>query len=272
MIRPLYRLRRRAKLRKVSNMIHYHGTPITPEHAAARILSGRHAFISFAYPEQLPLVSTICQSFALDNGAFSAWRSGTPRNSWNAYYEWVDQARRLPGFDWAVIPDVIEGTEEENAALVEEWPFARHEGVPVWHLHESLERLDHLVSVWPCVALGGSGDYNQPGSSVWWDRITEAMGVLCEEDGCPRTRMHGLRMLNPAIFTQLPLSSADSTHIARTVSLDTKWKGTYVPKNPSVRGIVLAERIEGHQSALFWKGREIGSTSSLQQCLFPDWP
>jgi hypothetical protein len=57
-------------------MIHYHGTPITPEHVAARILSGRHAFISFTYPEQLPLASTICQSFALDNGAFSAWRSG----------------------------------------------------------------------------------------------------------------------------------------------------------------------------------------------------
>jgi hypothetical protein len=31
----------------------------------------RHAFVSFERPEQVALAAEICQSFALDNGAFS---------------------------------------------------------------------------------------------------------------------------------------------------------------------------------------------------------
>ncbi len=57
-------------------MIHYHGIPVTPDTAAAQILARRHAMVSFAHPDQIELVADACQSFALDNGAFSAWRAG----------------------------------------------------------------------------------------------------------------------------------------------------------------------------------------------------
>ena len=66
-------------------MIHYHGGPITPATAALRTWTGRHAFVSFARPEPLPLAAQVCQSFALDNGAFSLWRAGTPVD-WAAFY------------------------------------------------------------------------------------------------------------------------------------------------------------------------------------------
>ena len=36
-----------------------HGGPITPAMAAHRIWTGRHAFVSFARPEQLPLAAEV---------------------------------------------------------------------------------------------------------------------------------------------------------------------------------------------------------------------
>jgi hypothetical protein len=70
-------------------LIHYHGLPITPESAAAQIMKGRHAFVSFAHPEQIGMAADICQSFALDNGAFSYWKSGKGRIDYDAYKQWV---------------------------------------------------------------------------------------------------------------------------------------------------------------------------------------
>ncbi len=63
-------------------MIHYHGLPITPATAAVRAISGGHAFVSFRHPEQLTIALEVAQSFAVDNGAFSAWRSGEPIDDW----------------------------------------------------------------------------------------------------------------------------------------------------------------------------------------------
>lgn len=90
-------------------VIHYHGLPITPATAAHAAIAGGHAFISFRHPDQIGLALDVCQSFAVDNGAFSAWRAGEPVTDWRPYYEWVAFLRRMPSFDWAVIPDVIDG-------------------------------------------------------------------------------------------------------------------------------------------------------------------
>lgn len=54
-------------------MIRYHGGPCTPIEAALELWSGRHALISYAYPQQIDLVAKHAFSFAMDNGAFSAW-------------------------------------------------------------------------------------------------------------------------------------------------------------------------------------------------------
>lgn len=135
-------------------MIHYHGTPCGgTRQDSARFLRGRHALVPFRRPEDMPIVAEVCQSFVLDNGAFTAWRSGSPVLDWRPYYEWVDDWHRHPGFDWALIPDVIDGDEAANDQLVDQWP-SHLRGVPVWHMHESLERLVRLAKHWPVVALG----------------------------------------------------------------------------------------------------------------------
>ncbi len=237
-------------------MIHYHGTPITPETAAAQILLRRHAMVSFAHPEQIELIADACQSFALDNGAFSAWRTGLPITDWEPFFAWVDVWRFHPSFDWFLIPDVIDGTEDENDALVLDAALPRH-GVPVWHLHESLDRIERLIAHgFLRIAIGSSGRFTRIGTPEWWRRMAEAMSVFCDEQGRPRTRLHGLRMLDPYVFRVFPFSSADSTNIARNVGLDGRWTGSYAPATRGGRGFILAERIEANNSASRWMGLE----------------
>jgi len=233
-------------------MIHYHGGPITPESAARKTWTARHAMISFANPDQLPLAAEICQSFALDNGTFSAWRAGREYIPGD-FVRWVRHWRWHPGFDWALIPDVIDGTVEQNDEFLTQWPSdLSFFGVPVWHLHEPLDRLAGLCTRYPRVAFGSSGKYAVVGNAEWHSRMVEAMQAICDEDGHPKAKLHGLRMLNPSIFSRYPFSSADSTNVARNVGIDRAWFGTYLPASKACRAAVLVERIESHASAHAW--------------------
>ena len=137
-------------------MIPYHGGPFSDQAIAADIYRGRHAMVSFARPEQLAWISDLARSFAVDNGAFSAWKSRSPVKGWDTYYRWVERWKCHPAFDFAVIPDLIEGTEEQNDHLLAEWPFC-DVGVPVFHLDESIERLARLARSFSKIALGSAG-------------------------------------------------------------------------------------------------------------------
>jgi hypothetical protein len=234
-------------------MLHYHGGPFSDPATAVVVWRGHHAMVSFARPDQIKIAADVCQSFCLDNGAFSTWRSKTKFDA-SRYYSWVDSWSRHPGCDFAIVPDHIDGTEDENDKLLEQWPFPRWQGCAVWHMHENLNRLRRLVKGWPRVAIGSSGVYSSPGNAEWWQRIGKAMRVCCDSSGRPRTRLHGLRMLSPNIFTRLPLSSADSTNVARNVQLDKKWIGPYSPTSKRVRGLVLVDRIEAQNALPSWSG------------------
>lgn len=239
-------------------MIHYHGTPCGGKtEERARFLKGRHALVSFAHQDDIALVADVCQSFVLDNGAFTAWRSGK-RVAWANYYSWVSSWCRHPGFDFALIPDVIDGSEEDNDALVAEWP-GRISGVPVWHLHESIERLVRLSQRFNTVALGSSGEWSTPGSNKWWDRMKLVMTEICEQ-GLPPCRLHGLRMLNPKVFSRLPLSSADSVNASVNAG-SLKRFGIYIPPSRSQRLNVIADRIESFNSAPVWDSSVVGCDS-----------
>jgi len=228
-------------------MIHYHGGPIWPEEAAIAAWKGGHACVSYARPEQVGLAAALCQSFFLDNGAFSFWKAGT-RVDWPGFYAFVQEWHRHPGFDFAVIPDVIDGSEAENDALVTDFPFDRHVGAPVWHINESLERFRRLAEAYPRVCIGSSGEYDVSTPSKFLPRAKEAIRSICDERGRPICKVHGLRMLNPAIYTQLPLASGDSTNIAMNIISDSAWRGTYQPKSKRMRAAIMRERIEDMNS------------------------
>lgn len=230
-------------------MIHYHGTPISGSRQdAARFLMGRHALVPFPRQDDIGVVAEVCQSFVFDNGAFSVWKKGGQLDV-PGYIKWVEEWHRHPGFDWALIPDVIDGNETDNDALLADWP-RNLRGVPVWHLHESIDRLGELCSQWPTVALGSSGQWAMPGTKDWWRRMNAALAAICDEHGRPPCRLHGLRMLNPNVFSKMPLASADSTNAAVNCNNHSQWeRSAYKPATAAQRAQVIADRVEAHNSA-----------------------
>lgn len=252
---------RRARAGREHIVIHFHGGPVTPTTAAIALWTRRHALVSFERQDQTALAFEVAQSVLLDNGAFSLWRSTGGIVDVAAYATWVREWEKHPAYAGCIIPDQIDGTEQDNDNLKARWLAERVDGgIPVWHLHEGLDRLAYLVrctqaKLYPAVALGSSGQWDTPGTDSWWVRIGEAMEVVCDDLGRPKCKLHGLRMLSPTIFSQLPLASADSCNVARNIGLDTKWSGAYAPVTEGQRALVLAERIELHVAASRWSRR-----------------
>lgn len=235
-------------------MIKYHGTPIGGDRTApARFLVGRNALVPFARPDDLPVVMEYCASFVLDNSAYHYWQAGQGEVPFDDYMDWVRGIYRHPGFDWCLIPDAIDRDVEHNARLVRDWLRCgpKFRGVPVWHMHEPLEYLEWLVANFERVALGSSGQWATPGTASWWTRMEQARPVICDAQHRPRCKLHGLRMLNPEIFTRIPLSSGDSANAGVNCGSLSRF-GMYRPPTAAQRAIVIAEIVEHQNSPAVW--------------------
>lgn len=234
--------------------IHYHGTPITPK-AVMQALAGRCFCVSFWRPDQAAEAHAIGQSVMLDNGAFSAWRSGKPIDDWSPFYAWAERWLDYRT-SWAVIPDVIDGDEADNDALVDQWPFGNR-GAPVWHMHESIGRLLRLAERFGRVCIGSSGAFAVVGTDRWHGRMITAMNDLCG-DGPTPVWLHMLRGMKLAgdIY---PFASVDSTAIARNHAGNNTRGGAA----KDVRE--MADRFDAMQCPALWRVRafqpELGDAS-----------
>ena len=229
-------------------MKHYHGTPLGgTRDVIARFITGRHGLIPFPRQEDLEIVAEASRSFIFDNGAFSIWKKGGVLDI-DGYIKWCGEWYKHPGFDWALIPDVIDGTDNENDDLLKSWP-KEIPGVPVYHMHEDVKRLEKLSKEWPIVALGSSGVWATPGSVGWWRRMATMMEAVCDDEGRPNCKLHGLRMLDPNIFTRLPLASSDSTNVAQNKAIQSRWRGPYAPPTQWQRAVTIADRVEAQNSS-----------------------
>jgi len=235
---------------------------MTPTMDMLRAMRTRHAIVSFENQRQIEEAAEVCQSVILDNGAFSAWRKKV-RYNFAGYESWASHWLKHPAVEWAIIPDVIDGTETENDQLLSEWKLPKALSVPVFHLHEPLERLERLTS-YPRIALGSSGQYAYPGTVDWWSRIAEIMRLVCDVHGSPRVKLHGLRMLDPMLFSHLPLASADSCNVARNIGIDSAWGGPYTPRSKWARALILMDRIESHPAARRWEGKSAGVQQNME--------
>ncbi len=239
-------------------MIKYHGTPFSGDTATAiRALSGgRHALVSYSRPDQLSIVQECSSSHIIDNGAFNAWRNdpGKPFDC-QGYSDWLKPLMKHPGFDWYVMPDSIDGGLDENRRLRGEW-FNVHGGfdygVPVFHLDEPLSELSFLALAYERIAIGSAGEYRDIGTVKWSARMAEVMNTVCDSEGCPIVKLHGLRMLDPTVFSVYPFSSCDSSSVARAIGIDKRWTGSYIPKSKEVRAEIMMDRLEHHASAYKW--------------------
>lgn len=170
-------------------MIHYHGTPCgATREDVARFAKGRRMLIPFLRSEDIGTIAEVSQSFVIDSSAYTAWKQNVTID-FNKYHQFVREWHRHPAFDFAVIDDVIDGTEADNDALIEAWPKdLDFVGAPVWHMHESLERLRRLCESFRRVCLGSSGEFATVGTDKWWRRMSEAMPYACDQSGRPISR------------------------------------------------------------------------------------
>ena len=213
--------------------IHYHGTPITPR-SVLETLAGACFCVSFAEPRDVERVHKIGQSVMLDNGAFSLWKSGKPID-WPRFYAWAEPWLDYPT-TWAIPPDSIEGNDADNDRLLAEWPFPRAKGRPVWHLHESMDRMERLIDEWPNgICFGSSGEYSEVGSARWHQRTGDAWNRIAQRNA--RTPwVHMLRGLRVCRMGCYPFASCDSTDVARNhnvvghaKSMVDEWDGVQCP-------------------------------------------
>lgn len=198
---------------------HYHGGPLWGgDELLHACYSRTGALVSFARPDQIKKIAALKCKLVLDNGAFSTWKSAGNDNTmdwdahWTRYYQWVQLW--FHRIEWFIIPDVIEGTEEENDTLVSRVPAVLlDKAVPVWHSDESIDRFVRLCEQFERVAIGCCGPHRSIRSPAWKRRMEEAFGAIYIERQLP-VKIHGLRMLDGRALSQFPFDSADSTNVA----------------------------------------------------------
>jgi hypothetical protein len=191
--------------------IHYHGIPLTPKEMLYD-MAGKHVCISYATHTRFQLMFCLdkCQSIMFDNGAFSIHQNGGVLDV-KAFCKWVDPMLIHP--HWAVCPDVINGTEDDQRAMLKQWPFDRFLSAPVWHLGLSLDYLIELADNWPRICFGSSQQYWKVGGSDWKRRMEQAVNELSKRTSVDPW-IHGLRMMDQ-VDKGWPLASVDSVNVAR---------------------------------------------------------
>ena len=226
-------------------MIHYHGTPITPNRAI-ETMGGKHFCVSYARPDQLERCLRLGQSLMLDNGAFSAKTRGLQFDR-NGFYKWVEPILRHP--NWGVVPDVIDGTVEQQREMVASWPFRKEFGIPVWHLGLSIDYLLELCDQWGRVCFGSAGEYWQIGTQKWTARMDEAFNQLSITFGSVPW-VHGMRMLGQS-EGPWPLASADSTNVAVNHSGYLQCAGCMAKRIDATNPATLQWKVKPEQDILF---------------------
>jgi len=199
---------------RVFFMIKVHVTPITPKHIFLKYMLNESVLINYLNPADYNRAVKVCSNIYIDNGAYGFYLKGIKPN-YNDFYKWLEGKT----FNHFFVPDIINGTEEENDNLIKLVPEKfKIKAIPVFHIHESFDRLKRLISEFDYIALGSSGDYWDVGSVAWFNRMNLLMEILCYPDGTPKVKIHMLRCLNPKVFIHFPFYSADSSNLAQNHS------------------------------------------------------
>jgi hypothetical protein len=199
-------------------------------------MKGRDAVVSFFRPDSLKDVEEICPSIIYDNGAFSFWQQAMKRGEewddkprdWSSYYRWLEC--RISPERRAVIPDMPGAPSQLNDSLINDWPYGRDVGIPLWHMDGPIARLGSLCDQFDTVALGWIGHPKKfpVGCDDYRDRMDE-VGKLF---GNSWPKIHMMRGILVAFDYQF--DSADSTSLAQNgwrydspieTFIGDQWKG-----------------------------------------------
>jgi hypothetical protein len=203
-----------------------YGLPLNPRHLLEE-LKGASFCVSYATRGRLgsqleDAIRLVGQDGILlvDNGAFSLHKAGVSARDEayvEAYEAWANDILARCPQAIAVVPDIIGGSVEENAELVNTSLLDFDRAMPIWHMHEPLSYLLHLCEGFSYVGIGSSGKYWQVGSPAWHARISLALAAIeAWERGSNgayiRPRLHMMRA--QSVAHAYAFDSADSTNVA----------------------------------------------------------
>jgi hypothetical protein len=202
-----------------------YGLPLNPTHLLNQ-LKGASFCISYATRAKLgkqldQAIELVGENGVLlvDNGAFSHFMSGgsMTEDYIESYEAWANEILERCPQAIAVIPDIIGGTVEQNAELINTTMLDTDRAMPIWHMDEPISYLRHLLDGgFNYIGFGSSGKYAKTvGSAEWHARVKEAMDAIdaweIEGNEC-RPRIH---MMRAQAFAHLyAFDSSDSTNVA----------------------------------------------------------
>lgn len=226
-------------------MIHIHGSPFSgskhdPEvdELCAHLYGTGEAggLVSFMGKVQTDLVIKHGIITVFDNGAFSLWKRlkklGTLDGfdwdkHWTKFYLWLFMY--YSKIEWFLIPDVIEGSEEENDRLVNSVPsMFKDKAVPVWHTVESIDRFVRLCDEFDIVAIGACGQHQTIMSDACISRLGHAFDEIYRYRDIS-VKIHGLRMTDNRVVAKFPFHSCDSTSVVTREKMSRE-------DNPGIKG------------------------------------
>jgi hypothetical protein len=205
-----------------------HGTPLTPKRLLPQLRGGSFC-VSYMHPDQLDECINLVgedQILILDNGAFTAWKKGITLDAawWDGFYAWANEAMDRCPQAVAVIPDVINGSENENMQLIAECVHGEKLNYPeramaIWHMNESLEQLEKLYRLFNFVGFGSCQEYdiarNGP-QSDYYQRMEEVWANMAfwdlkyGKEAAPWIHM----MRGLGVLHKIGFDSADSCNLA----------------------------------------------------------
>lgn len=197
----------------------YHGTPLTPRNAFNEVMPGRGACISFYRPDNVEAVERSCPFIMYDPGTASPWFAAMRRGEeWDyteqdprPYYDWLEARLFEPG-RWAIVYDVPGAPSQYNDGFLNDWPFGRSKGAPVWHMDGPIDRLLRLVARYDRVCLGWIGHPKR--EPVGCDRYRKRMDDVDAALGNRWPPLHMLRGIAVSgDYDQL--ASTDATTLAQ---------------------------------------------------------
>jgi len=159
-------------------------------------------------------------SLFLDSGAFSAWSKGIEINI-QEYIDFIKTYQEQIKV-YAVLDSI--GDPEKtlrNQIIMEE---AGLDPLPCYHYGEPLEYLENYVKEYDYLALGGMVPISKKDLQLWLDMIFA--DYICDENGMPKTRVHGFGMTIFKLIRRYPWYSVDSTSWIMT----SRMGGLFVPQ------------------------------------------
>lgn len=168
----------------MGEVIIHHVCPITPNEAFEAVMPGRAVTVSFHRPDQVQLAEKHCPFIMYENGEYSKWKAARrkglewdegPRD-YGPLYNWLDVRLWMPG-RWCVIPDRPGAPGQVNDGLLNDFPFGKIKGAPLWHMNTPISRLGRLIDAgYVRICFGWIGTFDP----VIGDIVPEERAVGCD--------------------------------------------------------------------------------------------